>query len=101
MNRKNRGFHIGSIVRHFKNPDRFYRIEDFSRHTETGEMLVNYRQMYPPYNLFSRPEAIFCSKVDKDKYPESEQEYRFELVRKESVMKRNRDDAAGNLSADS
>ena len=84
MNRKTRKFFIGSIVKHFKG--NIYRIEDFSRHTETGELLVNYRQMYPPYQLFSRPEAIFCSPVDKDKHPNAAQEYRFEKLTKAEAM---------------
>ena len=84
MNRKQRGFNMGTIVRHFKGG--VYRIEDFSRHTETGELLVNYRQMFPPYHLLSRPEPIFCSPVDKDRYPYSEQEYRFEKLSKDQAM---------------
>ena len=78
MNRRDRRFHVGTIVRHFKGG--LYRIEDFSRHTETGEMMVIYRQGCPPYQSFARPEPIFCSPVDKDKYPNATQEYRFEII---------------------
>lgn len=84
MNRKQRGFNMGTIVRHFKGG--VYRIEDFSRHSETGELMVNYRQMFPPYHLFSRPEANFCSPVDHDKYPDAEQEFRFEKLTKDQAM---------------
>ena len=78
MNRYERGFSIGSIVRHFKG--KVYRIEDFARHTETGELLVIYRQMYAPFYCFARPEEVFCSKIDKNKYPDEKQEYRFEKL---------------------
>ncbi len=84
MNRKDRRFHIGTVVRHFKGGS-LYRIEDFARNTETGELMVIYRQGFPPYMLFARPEAIFCSRVDKDKYPNAMQEWRFEAVTKEEA----------------
>lgn len=84
MNRKQRGFNIGTVVRHFKG--RTYRIEDFARHTENGELLVLYRQMFPPYLLMARPEAIFCSRVDSEKYPDATQEYRFEKLSKAEAL---------------
>ena len=84
MTRKDRKFGIGTIVRHFKG--KLYRIEDFARHTETGELLVIYRQLNPPYYCYARPEAMFCSEVDKDKYPEAMQIYRFEKVTKKEAM---------------
>ena len=84
MNRKDRRFGIGTIVRHFKG--KLYRIEGFARHTETNEMMVFYRQMYPPFYSYVRPEADFCSKVDRDRHPEAAQEYRFERVTKKEAM---------------
>ena len=87
MNRKQRGFNVGTVVRHFKG--RVYRIEDFARHTENGELLVLYRQMFPPYLLMARPEAIFCSRVDREKHPDTTQEYRFVKLSKEEAMSGN------------
>lgn len=84
MNRKQRGFYLGTVVRHFKG--HVYRIEDFARHTENGELLVIYRQLFPPYLLMARPEAIFCSRVDKDKYPDATQEFRFEKLSKAEAI---------------
>ena len=84
MNRKSRKFGIGTIVRHFKGD--LYRIEDFARHTETGELLVIYRQLYPPFYCYAKPEAMFCSKVDRDRYPNASQVYRFEKVTKMEAM---------------
>lgn len=84
MNRKSRGFRIGTVVRHFKGS--LYRIEDFARHTETGELMVIYRQCFPPFMLLARPESIFCSRVDSEKYPLATQEWRFEAVTKVEAM---------------
>ncbi len=83
MNRKERHFFVGSIVKHFKG--RLYRIEDFAKHTETGEMMVVYRQLYPPFYLFVRPEEMFCSEVDHEKYPNADQQYRFEKISVEEL----------------
>ena len=81
---KKRKFGIGTIVRHFKGG--MYRIEEFARHTETGEMLGIYRQMYPPFYSYAKPEEMFCSRVDHEKYPNIRQEYRFEKVTKQEAM---------------
>lgn len=89
MTRRERKFGIGTIVRHFKGG--VYRIEDFARHTENDEMLVIYRQLYPPYYCYARPESMFCSRVDKEKYPDVDQEYRFEKITVKEAQKLDRD----------
>lgn len=78
MNRRDRKFGIGTIVRHFKG--RLYRIEDFARHTENNELLVVYRELDPPYYCYAMPEPRFCSETDKEKYPNADQDFRFEKV---------------------
>lgn len=70
--------HQGKLVRHFKG--NFYLILDVAEHTETGEELVIYKAMYGDYKIYARPMDMFVSKVDKIKYPNINQEYRFELV---------------------
>lgn len=90
MDRKSRRFSIGTIVRHFKGG--IYRIEDFARHTENNEMLVIYRQMTPPYYCYARPEEMFCSRVDRDKYPYVGQEFRFVKLSKEEAKEYGRQD---------
>ncbi len=63
------------IWRHFKN--KLYRIVTTAQHTETGEQMVVYRAMYGEEGYFVRPLDMFMSEVDREKYPEVQQEYRF------------------------
>ena len=75
----------GDIVRHFKG--NYYRIEGIAKHSETEELMVVYRQLYAPYKLWVRPLEMFNSLVDKNKYPDVKQTYRFELQNIESKNK--------------
>ena len=76
---------VGDIVRHFKREwvsettsEYLYKILAFASHTETGERLVIYQGLYAPFKICARPYDMFMSKVDKKKYPNSKQQYRFE-----------------------
>ena len=71
-----RNLHIGAIYRHFKG-DR-YLVEDVVTHSESGECLVLYRQLYGECRRFVRPLDMFLSEVDHAKYPEVQQTYRLE-----------------------
>ena len=70
--------HEGKLARHFKG--KCYLILDTVEHTETGEELVIYKAMYGDYKKYARPIDMFISKVDRNKYPDADQEYRIELI---------------------
>ncbi len=44
------------------------------------ETYVIYRKLYDDGSLWIRPLDMFLSPVDHEKYPEVEQEYRFQLT---------------------
>ncbi len=66
------------IYRHFKG--KHYQVLSIATHSETGEQMVVYQQMYAPFGVYVRPLEMFMSKVDKEKYPQVQQEYRFERL---------------------
>jgi hypothetical protein len=71
------------IYRHFKGDH--YLVIDLVTHSETNEKLVLYKALYGDLALFVRPLEMFLEKVDKEKYPNAKQEYRFEEVKIISV----------------
>ncbi len=73
------------VYRHFKGD--YYLVEDTARHSETGETYVIYRKLYEDGSLWIRPLEMFLEEVDRKKYPDCSQRYRFELQEIPSVKK--------------
>ena len=66
------------LYRHFKGT--VYEVIGVATHSETQEQLVIYRPVSDRNKLWGRPLEMFTSKVDKNKYPNVKQEYRFEPI---------------------
>ena len=80
-----RDIQAGDIVQHFKrewvSPDTseyLYKVLAVAHHTENGEKLMIYQALYAPFKICARPYDMFMSEVDRDKYPDIKQKYRFE-----------------------
>ena len=68
----------GDTVRHFKGKK--YEVLHFALDSETQQELVVYRALYGEGGVWVRPKEMFLSRVDRQKYPDAAQEYRFERI---------------------
>lgn len=71
----------GEIYRHFKG--NLYEIVIIARDSETLEEKVVYKEVGGA-SAYIRSLPMFVSRVDKEKYPEVKQEFRFEIVTEET-----------------
>lgn len=71
----------GEVYRHFKG--NIYKVVAIATHTETGEMMVVYEPFSGSGKTYARPLEMFLSEVDKEKYPDVTDRYRFTLLDEE------------------
>ena len=83
----------GELWRHFKGD--YYKIICIGHHSETKEKMVVYAKVKPVYEITDniyvvasepciRPLDMFMSEVDRIKYPDVKQKYRFERVQNDA-----------------
>ena len=71
---------IGEVYKHFKT-GRKVKVLAISQDTENvGSFSIVYENLEDS-SIWHRPYNMFCSEVDKEKYPNATQEYRFELIK--------------------
>lgn len=68
----------GEMYRHFKGNE--YQIIAVAEHSEDGAQMVVYKALYGEGKCYVRPLDMFMGEVDKEKYPDVKQKYRFEKI---------------------
>ena len=68
----------GEVYRHFKG--KMYKVLGIAVHSETGEAMVIYQAMYGENITYVRPYESFIEKLDKHKYEDVNEEYRFTYI---------------------
>ncbi|MBU5478848.1 DUF1653 domain-containing protein [Eubacterium sp. MSJ-13] len=68
----------GEFYRHFKG--QIYHIRALATNSVDNTPVVVYQAMYPPFKTWVSPFSTFLEKIDKEKYPDAVQNFRFEKV---------------------
>ena len=68
----------GEVYRHFKG--KMYKVLGIAVHSETGEAMVIYQAMYGDNITYVRPYESFIEKLNKHKYEDVNEVYRFTYI---------------------
>lgn len=74
---------IGKFYRHFKG--KLYQVLNLATDSETGEKVVVYQALYGTFEVYVRAYSSFTEMLDRNKYPNAAQLYRFVEVQKEAL----------------
>ena len=86
------------IYKHFKG--NIYQINCIAYDSETGDKVVVYQALYGDYRYYVRPLEMFMSEVDRTKYPDVAQQYRFELISPVTAEQNTEPEEQVNLDPD-
>ena len=76
MTQKN--VNAGEFYKHFKG--QIYQVRALAKNSEDNTPMVVYQAMYAPFKIWVRPLSMFLERLDKEKYPDAAQDYRFERI---------------------
>ena len=68
----------GEYYRHFKGG--LYHVTGIAKDADTEKPVVVYQALYGDEELWVRDYEEFAGEVDRQKYPDAEQQYRFERI---------------------